>query len=294
MALTFALPASAAELTTADALTILRAVAGIAPLSAEQQTNYGITGTASSADALRILRTVAGILGEIEEHSLGRDDNFVPIQRPAAITETPLSVNSKAGDIVRFGEGGNEYNSTWIVLEIKDGKALLLAYYAYMQAPHDAVLTTTWAESDMRKAQYLQSDFYMRRLDMVHLINETSVSTPNNAWFGTSGGATITDKLFLLSIEEVVRYFGDSGQLRNQPAGQTGIFARITDEFNDNRIATQQPTATRGISWWLRSPGNSGNTFAYVTAIGEIIVAGDHNPDMARFHLRPAMWVTVE
>jgi hypothetical protein len=47
--------------TTADALNILRHVAGVITLSSVQLSNYGISGTASTADALRILRVVAGL-----------------------------------------------------------------------------------------------------------------------------------------------------------------------------------------------------------------------------------------
>lgn len=48
-------------LTTADALAVLRHVAGIALLTTEQLAAYGISGTPTTGDALRILRIVAGL-----------------------------------------------------------------------------------------------------------------------------------------------------------------------------------------------------------------------------------------
>jgi internalin A len=48
-------------LTTADALTVLRAVAGLAELTDAQIARFGIDGEPTSADAMRILRTVAGL-----------------------------------------------------------------------------------------------------------------------------------------------------------------------------------------------------------------------------------------
>jgi uncharacterized repeat protein (TIGR02543 family) len=48
-------------LTTADALHVLRHVAGIAPLTREQHTKYGLSGNISTSDALNILRIVAGL-----------------------------------------------------------------------------------------------------------------------------------------------------------------------------------------------------------------------------------------
>jgi hypothetical protein len=48
-------------LNTSDALTILRAVAGVTALTDAQITRYGISGAPATADALRILRIVAGL-----------------------------------------------------------------------------------------------------------------------------------------------------------------------------------------------------------------------------------------
>jgi uncharacterized repeat protein (TIGR02543 family) len=48
-------------LTTADALHVLRHVAGIAPLTSEQRTRYGLSGDVTTGDALTILRIVAGL-----------------------------------------------------------------------------------------------------------------------------------------------------------------------------------------------------------------------------------------
>ena len=38
----------------------------------------------------------------------------------------------------------------------------------------------------------------------------------DNQWQGTKGGNTTADKVFLLSLEEVVKCFGDSGDLKNK------------------------------------------------------------------------------
>jgi hypothetical protein len=48
-------------LTTSDALTILRAIAGLTALTDEQSARFGINGEPDTADALRILRIVAGL-----------------------------------------------------------------------------------------------------------------------------------------------------------------------------------------------------------------------------------------
>jgi endo-1,4-beta-xylanase len=50
-----------ATLATADALNILRHVAGVSQLTAEQRTAYGLSGNVSTSDALNVLRIVAGL-----------------------------------------------------------------------------------------------------------------------------------------------------------------------------------------------------------------------------------------
>jgi hypothetical protein len=53
--------ASNESLTTSDALTVLRASVGLATLTAEQMTRYGISSEPSTIDALRILRISVGL-----------------------------------------------------------------------------------------------------------------------------------------------------------------------------------------------------------------------------------------
>jgi hypothetical protein len=48
-------------LTTADALAVLRAAAGVTTLTGGQRMRYGISGEPAAADAVRILRVVAGL-----------------------------------------------------------------------------------------------------------------------------------------------------------------------------------------------------------------------------------------
>jgi len=111
-------------------------------------------------------------------------------------------------------------------------------------------------------------------------IVETVVINNNNPWFGTHGGNNTIDKMFLLSLEELVQYFGDSGALQ-------GDDWFIDDQYNEARIARfydGQPD-----SWWLRSPGYSMSNVVTVNAIGYVdsfttVHSGHHA-------VRPAMWV---
>jgi len=117
---------------------------------------------------------------------------------------------------------------------------------------------------------------------------ETEVVIGDNPWNFTNGGKSTIDKVFLLSIEEMVKYFGDSGQLKNPSA----MFF-VDDGFNDARKAT----FVDGMSarWFLRTPGNHQNFVSVVTIEGKISVTGDFvnrvSTELFNVGIRPAMWV---
>ena len=60
----------------------------------------------------------------------------------------------------------------------------------------------------MRK--YLNRDFYQSFSEFDRGEDLKAVTKDN---YSTNGGNPAADKVFLLSIEEVIKYFGDSGQI---------------------------------------------------------------------------------
>jgi hypothetical protein len=60
-------------LTTSDALTVLRAVAGLTTLTDAQIARFGISGEPTSADAMRILRFIAGFPSVIDRDERARE-----------------------------------------------------------------------------------------------------------------------------------------------------------------------------------------------------------------------------
>jgi len=124
------------------------------------------------------------------------------------------------------------------------------------------------------------------------LIAETNVETPDNAWFGTSGGDACVDKVFLLSMEEVVKYFGDSGKLSagrpNDPVN-TDNNQVISDEYDEARIVRNSDNAD--VWWWLRSPGFNESTAGIISRWGYLYVMG-YFVDKA-YGIRPAVWIDI-
>jgi hypothetical protein len=106
----FALPASAAELTTADALTVLRAAAGLTTLSAEEMTRLGLSGTVTTADALRILRVAAGLPAVAVEAALRLNtDIFADLGLTVSQIEAKRGRRTGGDEFVMFERGIGEY-----------------------------------------------------------------------------------------------------------------------------------------------------------------------------------------
>ena len=184
---------------------------------------------------------------------------------------------AKVGDIITFG--GHE----WLVLDIEGGRALVVSKdILEAREYHDSYTEVTWSNCSLRA--YLNGEFYnsFSATDKARIVEVTNANE-DNQWFGTNGGDDTQDKIFLLSITEVVKYFGDSGQLANRPSDDVWI----DDQYNQNRIATFNGEASW---WWLRSPGVDGGTASRVEYGGYIILYG-YFVDIAYGGVRPALWL---
>ena len=194
---------------------------------------------------------------------------------------TRLSELSVGQENVKFGA------YTWRVLDVQDGKALLITEDILdMMRFNEDYEEVVWADSTMR--EYLNGDFLNENFSLEEQarIVEVTNTTPDNAWFGTEGGPDTQDKIFLLSIEEVVKYFGDSGQLAN---GNPDSSYSIDDEYSKNRIAQYDDANER---WWLRSSGIEPEFTAMVARCGMLEVGGYFAEK--REGLRPSLWITLD
>lgn len=183
------------------------------------------------------------------------------------------------GNIIPFGD------YQWVVLDLEEDYALIISERIItLRHFHYEMADVTWEMSDMR--HYLNSEFFDRFSDEEQLrIRETSIINSDNPWYGTYGGNDTIDKIFLLSLDEVVQYFGDSGALQNQPPNIWWVY----DRFNWARRATFEEYDTW---WWLRSPGQYGHQIASIYPSGYILVSGGFaSADWYGGGVRPAMWI---
>ncbi|MBO4928127.1 MAG: hypothetical protein J5379_07760 [Clostridiales bacterium] len=207
-----------------------------------------------------------------------------------------------SGDYVVFGhyeQDGNPDNGPepieWIVLSDEDGKLLLMSRYILDGVPYHTDYTdVTWETCALRA--FLNDDFYNTAFDADEQsrILTTTVSNPDNARMGTPGGNDTEDKVFLLSMEEVEKYFtftewDDESMHGNCQALMTdatpyakskGVASIAVSDIiyygsPDNDFQglntcgyTDDIIGQTYAPWWLRSPGIYGNTASMVTYIG--------------------------
>lgn len=194
---------------------------------------------------------------------------------------TDLSKLTLGQEDVSFGK------YTWTVLDIKDDRALLITNEVVEKAPfNNEYKSIDWSGSDLRK--YLNDKFLNENFteEEIEKIIEVMNTTPDNPWAGTSGGGNTLDRIFLLSIEEVVKYYGDSGQLES---GNPNNELHIEDEFNEARIAKSDGSK---LWWWLRSPGHTSKFAAAITHSGRLEVGGYFVQE--EFGIRPVLWVDMK
>lgn len=184
------------------------------------------------------------------------------------------------GDIISFG------NLKWQVLDIKADKKLIITKdILELRWYHNEFVEITWADSELRR--YLNVELYQtfsenEKAQIIPILNKN----PDNPWFKTKGGLETTDKIFLLNLEEVSKYFGDSSEnLKNKGKQKWAI----DDENNSMR----QSQFMDDFHWWrLRSPGYYGRTSASISSNGKIYVRGNgvYGRPKDGGGLRPALW----
>ena len=267
--------------------------------------------------------TPYGEPGDVWYHD-GRDTGDI---RPAMWIEAKPAADASAypsalpdavvpGDTITFGhyEQDNDTSNgpeaiTWKVLDVQDGKALVISEkilarvrHRYVEDGHGAV---TWETSRVR--QWLSEDFFDAAFSdeektAVYLTNVKS--EPNPDYTDTDPGKDTQDYVFVLGLEQYDAYFADDGDLFDAIAPYTEV-ARVGNPYAKDelvRTAKYYPmnNAVRGNAdgsagwWWLRTVGQDyaadGNFMMRVDAAGKADGVGSD----ADCGVRPAMWVDVD
>ena len=189
---------------------------------------------------------------------------------------------AKVGDIVSIGkyEMDNDTsngldNITWLVIDENDSGILVISKYCIaQQEPRDVY--KTWENSDTR--EWLNGEFYNNAFtsDEKGKIITSTVVNADNAETEADGGNDTLDKLYLLSNDEVNKYFASKDERK---AYGTLYLQELVDE------------GSGAFGWWLRTPGKDYEHQCYVGSNGYLYTEGC---SVAVYNngLRPAMWIS--
>ncbi len=215
-----------------------------------------------------------------------------------------------AGDVIIFGSYEQDNNLLngpeaikWTVLDVQDGKALLISCYILDRQDYDSGLTNvTWEHCAMRS--WLNNDFLNTAFNeteqsaiLLTKVDNSKAQAPKDNM--PDGGNNTEDKIFLLSYAEYVHYL-TYDFLRDDEQ----IKARVapTKYAQEERMAgTEKKSKTaEGMDagwWWLRTPLYGSETDAVDSAAivmpdgsvgGYPVVSGGF------ISIRPALWINLE
>ena len=212
---------------------------------------------------------------------------------------------AEPGDIITFGSypyTNSQLKSSikWLVLDKQDKKILIISKDALDAKPYNKDnVDTTWKECTLRN--WLNRDFYFSAFsaDEKKSIVQTKVSAERNSTYNTLLDNNITDNVFLLSINEVNKYF--STCIARQCAATDCAVAQGAHTSSEYTIGGR-PSCW----WWLRSPGG------YITYAPGARLGGsrsytqcnaanvEYNGSVgcrnvgSRGCVRPALWISLE
>lgn len=163
----------------------------------------------------------------------------------------------------------------WIVLEKQDDRilvvsSLILDIHSYDESYSDVV---TWEKCSLRR--WLNNTFINNAFNATErkLILEAEVPADKHPDCDTDPGNATTDQIFLLSASEYLKYFTYDGISR---------FSDYADTMREDR---------RYQTWWLRTPGEDGQTEVFCDSGNMFDGSWYRDPDGG---VRPAMWISIK
>ena len=201
----------------------------------------------------------------------------------------------KKGDTIKFGsyeqdmvyENGRE-PIEWIVLEKTDKQMLVISKYSLDKLPYNnSEGEVTWEKCTLRK--WLNESFYDFAFNKQEkkLIKTTTVKASVNPETKVSSGNKTKDKLFILSIQDVLnKEYGFSTKALKHDELRRGAYA-----WNPNA----------GGRWWLRTPGFDTCNVLFVGSEGGLeysygtnVLGGYEYYGYVGLGVRPAMYISIK
>nr|MBQ6241787.1 PASTA domain-containing protein [Lachnospiraceae bacterium] len=195
-----------------------------------------------------------------------------------APTTTPPGIPT-VGSYITFGKYGGE-PIEWLVLAVDGSRVFVISHYGLDAKPYNEDgSSATWETCSLRS--WLNGTFYNKAFSDAErgCIPTTTVKNPDNPDYGTSGGNSTKDKVFLLSISEARKYFGSDAARICYPT-QYAQSHGVDDYYGAS-------------FWWLRSPGVTSTMPAFVGGVGDVNTYGGEDNSRTDGAVRPAMWIDL-
>lgn len=225
-----------------------------------------------------------------ETYSPDESPNDVPTT-PTPTTATSVSLpplSTKVGDVVKYGKYEQDNNTSngkedieWIVLAKENNRILVTSKYALDCQPYNtSYIDITWENCTLRT--WLNSTFINNAFSSAEKskIPTVTVKAEDNPEYGTDAGNDVRDKVFLLNISNVKKFFSSDSECMCYATA----YAKAQGASTGSGYGT--------CYWWLRSPGGPQNYAATLDADGSINYGGHYvlsNP----YAVRPAMWIDL-
>gem|GEM_PF-5828287 len=221
-----------------------------------------------------------------------------PTPRPTPKPTPTPKPGPAVGETVRFGsfeQDGNYANGKdpieWLVLDNDGRKVLLLSKYVLDAQPYNYYQgMVTWETCSLRdwlNSSFLNDAFNAEEQQKILL---TTATADRHPYLDCDPGGSTQDRVFLLSVTEVNRYFKNDGIKRTQGteyAKARGCFVS-TSQYNLGNCV-----------WWLRTPGPTLDKASVVYDGGGVsgCLKDDrhvgNNVSLAKGGVRPAIWVSI-
>lgn len=281
----------------------------------------------SSKESLTTYKKGSGsdqeVISDMNQGSESSDENSainnpgdpLPMTVPVAFKDVEVGDEITFGSYEQDNDTGNGTEAIeWIVVTIEDGRALLLSKYALDQKPyHSAGGDVTWEDSEIR--EWMNSDFYEAAFNETEQasILEVELETKEP---GYSRMITTTDKVFLLCLSDIGKYFemdywdetyqvcDDCFELMTPGtpyAEANGVYNMKISEKTSGQTVADHPELNGAVtcSWWLRETGAffdfTGSTIGnYRWEPGDVLTPHWHPCDFSDCGVRPAIWIAVD
>lgn len=208
---------------------------------------------------------------------------------PNAVADDSKSLS--VGSIVQFGvyEQDADFSNgmepiQWIVLDIQDGKALLLSRYLLdAKMYNEKAVDVTWEKCTLRL--WLNSDFMQTAFsedeNAAILLSEVCNGSDQGCYeFSTAGSNDTEDRVFILSYKEAIQYL-KTDSLR----------IAVPTAYAETQYCTE--------TWYTRSPGKTFSNLCIVHALGDMwnghVDTRDIAPQKHNYPgVRPAMRIDLQ